>query len=169
MVRYVALLRAINVGGHGKLAMRDFQRLCQEAGFEDVRTYIASGNAVFEADGSEAFIRDALETRLHAHAGAPIGVILRTGAEMASVVARNPFRDQPPNRVMALFTDTPIPGDPLEGAKGLADEKIVSGEREMFVFYPTGMARTRLRLPAEKTGTARNMNTVATLARMSTT
>ncbi len=167
MVRYVALLRAINVGGHGKLAMADLQRLCPESGFICVRTFIASGNVVFETDGPEDLVRSALEARLHAHVGAPVGVILRTGAEMAGVVARNPFPDQPRDRVMALFTDGPLPGDVLEGAKGHKDERIVRGEREMFMFYPNGMATTRLSLPAGKIGTARNMNTVSKLADMS--
>ena len=91
-------------------------------------------------------------------------MIVRTASEIASVLARNPFADSPGNRVAALFFDGPLPADPLEGVAGAKNEQIRSGERELFVLYPEGMASTRLRIPGEKQGTARNMNTVAKLA-----
>ena len=131
-----------------------------------VRTYIASGNVVFRAAGSEGDIRRALAARLQAYAGRPIGVLVRTEGEIADVAARNPFKDAPGNRVMVLFTDSALPADPLDGLTGQRDERIALGTREMFILYPVGMADTRLRLPAGKTGTARNMNTVAKLAEM---
>ena len=166
MTAYVALLRAVNVGGTGKLPMATLVQIARDAGLERVGTYIASGNLVFESGKREADVREALAERLSARAGRPAGVLVRTAAEMAGVLARNPFPDQPANRVMALFTDEALPADPLGGATGHADERIVRGERELFVFYPGGMARTRLKLPAEVSGTARNMNTVAKLAEM---
>jgi uncharacterized protein (DUF1697 family) len=164
MTVFVALLRAVNVGGTGKLAMGTLVDLCRDAGLADVRTYIASGNAIFRADDGEAGIRAALEARLEAYAGKKVGVVVRRGQEIAETLARNPFADQPGNRVMALFTDGPLPADPLEGVTGQQGERIATGLREMFIYYPDGMASTRLRLPADRTGTARNMNTVAKLA-----
>ena len=91
---------------------------------------------------------------------------MRTAAAIAEVLARNPFPDAPPNRVMALFSDGALPADPLDGVTGLRTEQVRLGRRELFVLYPDGMAGTRLRIPIERTGTARNMNTVAKLARM---
>ena len=166
MNAYVALLRAINVGGTGKLAMTELVMLCEAAGFAQVRTYIASGNVVFASDLDEAQVRRALKEQIMAHTGKNVGVLVRTAAEMADVVARNPWRDTPANRVMALFVDAPLPVHPLDGTTGLKDEVVRLGLRELFVQYPSGMASTRLRLPAEKLGTARNMNTVARLADM---
>ncbi len=166
MSRYVALLRAVNVGGTGRLAMTDLARLCEAAGFARVRTSIASGNAVFSGDGTEDEIRVALEHRLRAHLGADVAVVVRTAAAIADALARNPFPDAPPNRVMALFSDGVLPADPLDGVTGLRTEQVRLGRRELFVLYPDGMAGTRLRIPIERTGTARNMNTVAKLARM---
>jgi uncharacterized protein (DUF1697 family) len=166
MTGYVALLRAVNVGGTGKLPMTTLTALCEAVGLTDVRTYIASGNVVFRSDRAEAEVRAALEGRLHAHAGKSVGVVVRTATEVADVLARNPFADAPGNRVMALFVDGPLPADPLEGVTGAKDEEIRLGKRELFVFYPSGMAATRLRIPSEKIGTARNMNTVAKLAEM---
>lgn len=166
MTAYVALLRAINVGGAGKLPMTALAELCLSAGFAQVKTYIASGNVVFQSDGSEAEVRSALERRLEAYMGMPSPVLVRSAAEMAQTLARNPFPHEPANRVMALFLNSALPADPLEGASGVQGEEVRLGKRELYIFYPDGMAKTRLRLPAEKTGTARNMNTVAKLAAM---
>ena len=161
---YVALLRAVNVGGTGKLPMSVLTDMCSAAGFEDVRTYIASGNVIFRSGGTEDEVRAVLEERLRDFAGKPVGVIVRTAAEMADVLSRNPFSDSPGNQVMALFVDGPLPEDPLQGVTGRANEEIRLGNRELFVLYPDGMARTKLRIPSEKLGTARNMNSVAKLA-----
>lgn len=164
MTVYVALLRAVNVGGTGKLPMARLLEFCAEAGFAQARTYIASGNVVFRSEASEAEVRDAFEARLRAYAAKPVGVLVRSAEEIANVMADNPFPNKPGNRVMALFTDAPLPAHPLDGAAGIGTEEVRLGRRELFVFYPDGMARTRLRLPSERTGTARNMNTIAKLA-----
>lgn len=166
MTGYVALLRAVNVGGTGKLPMSTLIDLCEAAGLAQVRTYIASGNVVFRSDRAEDQIRLALEDRLQAYAGKSVGVVVRTASEIADVLARSPFKDAPGNRVMALFVDGPLPADAFDGVTGARDEQICLGKRELFVLYPSGMATTRLRIPSEKTGTARNMNTVAKLAEM---
>ncbi|MTK63309.1 MAG: DUF1697 domain-containing protein [Methanobacterium sp.] len=166
MTGYVALLRAVNVGGTGKLPMATLRELCLSAGFANVATYIASGNVVFESNGTEADVRLALETRLSAYAGKAVGVIVRTVPEIAGVLSNNPFADAPANRVIALFVDGRLPSDPFDGVTGAANEQIRLGTRELFVFYPDGLAATGLRIPAGKSGTSRNMNTVARLAEM---
>ena len=88
---FVVLLRAVNVGGTGKLPMSELKRLCEKAGFRNVRTYIASGNVVAERDGSEAEAKAALEAELRAYAGKPVGVIVRTAAEMAEGGRQQPL------------------------------------------------------------------------------
>src|SRR5690606_26228494 len=103
MTVYVALLRAVNVGGTGKLPMRDLVRICGEVGFASVRTWIASGNAVFESEQSEASVKAALEDGLFRHAAKPIGVLVRTAAELAGILAANPFPDAAPNMIVAIF------------------------------------------------------------------
>jgi len=163
---YVALLRAVNVGGTGKLPMTTLTQMCETLGYEKVKTYIASGNVVFRSDESEDQIRAALEDQLRAYAGKSVGVIVRTAAAMADTLARNPFADSPGNRVLALFVDDALSADPLDGVTGIKNEQVRVGKRELFVFYPDGMADSRLRIPSQKQGTARNMNTVAKLAEM---
>jgi uncharacterized protein (DUF1697 family) len=167
MTAYVALLRAVNVGGTGKLPMAELVRICEAAGLRSVRTYIASGNVVFQSDDTAAAIRSDLEHRLAGYAKKPVGVMIRTGAEMAGVLARNPFADKPGNRTAALFLDAPASPATLDGITGQRAEQLRLGQREIYIFYGDGMAQSRLRIPAAKHGTARNMNTVAKLADMS--
>ena len=166
MAVFVSLLRAVNVGGTGKLPMSDLKRLCETAGFRNVRTYIASGNVVAERDGSEAEAKAALEVELRAYAGKPVGVIVRTGAEISNVVANNPFPDRSASRTVAIFLDHAPPSDALRDVKGQANEEVLLGAREIYVHYPDGIGRSRLRILATDDGTARNMNTVAKLAAM---
>jgi len=166
MTNYVVLLRAVNVGGTGKLPMTGLVSMCLDAGFTDPRTYIASGNVVFGSENSEAAVKAALEQRLAAYAGKPVGVLVRTSAEIIAVSDANPFPGEPGNRVAAVFLDGPPPADALEQAKGQADEIMHLGAREVYVFYPSGQGRSKLKIPAAANGTARNMNTVAKLAEM---
>jgi len=169
MNRYVALLRAVNVGGHGKLAMSALTQICQSAGFGDVRTYIASGNVVFDSDLGIAEITTALQNGLRAHTGAEVPFFLRTGAQMQQVYDANPFAGQPPNRVAAIFLDGPPPAGAADTATGARDEEIALGVSEIYVHYPSGMGTSRLKLRAGATGTARNMNTVLKLVQMAST
>ena len=166
MPTFIALLRAVNVGGTGKLPMTDLTRLCSKAGFTDVQTYIASGNIVFDSNKSAHEVKAALEASLKRYAGKPVGVAVRTGPEMAAVLEANPFREAPPNRAVAIFLDAAPPKDALDKISGQQDEKVALGRREIYVWYGDGMARSKLRIPAAAQGTARNMNTVAKLAAM---
>lgn len=166
MKTYVALLRAVNVGGTGKLPMAELRALCEEAGFADVRTYIASGNVVLRSASTARQVQEALEIALERHAGKPVGVLVRTGAEMAAVLAANPFPKAAPNRTVAIFLDQAPPADALDAASGRSDEEMALGKREIYVHYGDGMADSKLRIPAAKAGTARNLNTVAMLAGM---
>lgn len=166
MGAFVALLRAVNVGGTGKLPMSELKAMCEELGFGSVRTYIASGNVVFTNRKAEAAIKAALEKRLQAYAGKPVGVLIRSADEMAEVLADNPFPKAAPNRTVAIFLDGKPPKDALAALRGLKDEEVKLGRREIYVHYGDGMGKSKLVIPAAKAGTARNINTIATLARM---
>ena len=167
MPAYVALLRAVNVGGTGKLPMAELTAMADALGYVHARTYIASGNLLFTADASEAEVKAALETKLAAYAGKPVGVLVRTAAEMAQVLAVNPFPDAPSNSVAAIFLDRPPPPDATAAARHRVDEEIALGARELYVRYgAAGMGRSRLIIPAAREGTARNINTLAKLTAM---
>lgn len=168
MNSFIALLRAVNVGGTGKLPMEDLRALCAAAGFSDARTYIASGNVVLRGAGDEAQVKQALEAALLGYAGKPVGVLVRSAAEMSAVLADNPFADSPPERVVAIFLDDPPPADVQAHARHAHHERIALGRREIYVDYRNadGMRESKLVLPAAKAGTGRNMNSVAKLAAM---
>jgi len=166
MRSYVALLRAVNVGGTGKLPMEDLRAMCEDLGFTQVKTYIASGNVVFRSALHEAGIKAALDTKLQEYAGKKVGVLIRSAEEIADIVKANPFSAEPGNRVVGIFVDEALPQDTLAQAAGRHDEQLMLGKRAIYVFYPGGQGVSRLRIPAAVTGTARNMNTIARLAEM---
>jgi uncharacterized protein (DUF1697 family) len=166
MTQFIALLRAVNVGGTGKLPMTELKAMCEAAGFEKVKTYIASGNVVFVSPLSETAVKTALEAKLADYAGKQVPVMVRTAGEMETVAQSNPFAEAEPNRVTAIFLDAPPPSDALEQAVGQTVEVCALGAREIYVHYPSGQANTKLRIPAARDGTARNMNTVAKLVEM---
>jgi uncharacterized protein (DUF1697 family) len=166
LTRYVALLRAVNVGGTGALPMAKLKAMCVDAGFTGVETYIASGNVVFDSKAAAARVKAELEARLLAHAKKPVGVMVRTAAEMAGVLAANPFRETEPKYTYVVFLDARPPRDALDHAVGVNGEQMALGKREIFIHYANGMGRSRLRIPAAKAGTARNLNTVAKLAEL---
>ena len=111
--------------------MGDLKRLCEKAGFRKARTYIASGNVVAERDGAEAQAKAALEAELRTYAAKPIGVIVRTAAEMSEVVANNPFPYRAASRAVAIFLDRAPAHGALKGVKGQANEEIQLGAREI--------------------------------------
>ena len=163
MSAWAALLRAVNVGGNNKLPMAELKALCEGLGLGRVQTYIASGNVVFASERSEADIRGAIEAALAARYAKQLGVLVRSAAELGEVAANNPWPDRPGNRVVAIFIDGPLS---LDGVTGQRGETIMLGPRAIYVDYHAGMADTRLRIPAAKLGTARNLNTVTKLAAM---
>lgn len=166
MPTLIALLRAVNVGGTGKLPMTELKAMAAGLGLANPRTYIASGNLLVDTDLTEAEAKRLLETRLQDFAGKPVGVLVRTAAEMAAVVAGNPFAGEPGNRVVAIFLDEPPPPSALTEHRHLAGERIALGTREIYVHYPDGQGPSRLVIKAAVQGTARNMNTVAKLAEL---
>ena len=163
MTAWAALLRAVNVGGNNKLPMAELKALCEGLGLERVQTYIASGNVVFASERGEADLRRALEAAILERYAKQLGVLVRSAAELAEVVAGNPWPSRPGNRVVAIFIDGPLSFD---GITGQRDEVVKLGTRAIYVDYHDGMADTRLRIPAAKLGTARNLNTVTKLAAM---
>ena len=166
MTSYVALLRAMNVAGTGKLPMVELRRIGEQCGFANVRTFIASGNLLFESGLAEGEVQSRIEAKLEAFFGKAVPVFVRTAAELAATAAANPFDDDKPNRVMAHFIATEPVAAMLAEARDVAGERLALGPRSIIVSYGEGIGKTRLKLPAVKQGTARNMNSVAKMAAM---
>ena len=166
MNTFIALLRAINVGGTGKLAMKDLATLCEQAGGTQVRTYIQSGNVVFRTRLAERTVKRALEDALTKKLGKPARVLLRRLDAFERTLAEQPFPSAAPNRVIVMFYDRPI------GEEEVADLAAPDGEelhlcgRELHIHYPNGQGRSKLKLPSAAEATGRNLNTLRKLAEL---
>lgn len=166
MTTYVALLRAVNLGPTNKLPMAVLKAVCEGLGLSEVRTYLASGNVVFRSADKEATVKRSLEAALAEYAGKPVGVVVRTGGEMAAVLAGNPFPRMPGNKTVAIFLDEAPADNALDTVTHCVHEELRVGRREIYVYYADGIGEAKLKIPAAKQGTARNMNTIAKLAEL---
>ena len=167
MTTYIALLRAVNVGGTGKLPMADLKDLCVELGFVRIETYIASGNVVFDCDLPPQVVQAKLEKRLHAYAGRAIAAFVRTAAQIRTILKENPFPDKEPKLTYSFFLNEKPHSSALDHVRGRDGEEMRLGQREIYVHYPKGMGQSKLRIPTATLGTARNLNTVAKLVEIS--
>jgi len=163
---YAVFLRAVNVGGTGKLPMVDLKAMCENAGFLNVQTYIASGNIVLSTHEPLGYVHLELEQRLEAFVGKAVGVMVRTLPELEQVIADNPFAKKESKKSAVIFLPEKTRPEMLEESRCRSDELLSLGEREIYVYFPQGMGRSRLTLPAAKLGTTRNMNTVRKLRDM---
>ena len=166
MTAYVALLRAVNVSGTGKLPKEQLKAIGEACGFDHVRTFINSGNLLFTSDLAESSVQKRLEAKLADYFGKPWRVHVRSAAEMAEAAEQNPFTDDKPSRVMAHFIDEKPAKSMIDEARDVVGERLALGPRLIYVSYGEGIGKTRLKLPAVKQGTARNMNSVAKLAEL---
>lgn len=158
MNSYIALLRAINVGGTGKLAMARLRQLCEEAGFQNVRSYIQSGNLVLQSPLSATKVQADLEEILEKELGKSHAVFLRTPKELQQVLQANPYEE-----CQVLF----FHHKPELGTVVAPDgEEITTGLKEVYIHYPNGMGRSKLKASGLKLGTGRNLNTLRKLLEM---
>lgn len=166
MTAFAGLLRAVNVGGTGKLAMSDLRALCEKCGLTKAATYIQSGNVVFESRRSEPSVKQLLEKELTKKLGKKADVLIRTREELEALIEANPFPEAPPNRVIVLFLDQKPPRNSLDGVVSPDGEEVAASGRHLVVHYPSGLGRSKLKLPNLGTATARNLNTVRKLIDM---
>lgn len=165
MAVYVALLRAVNVTGTA-LPMADLKAIAEGLGLADVRTYIQTGNLLFRSDRPESDLAEALDAALGQRLGKPPGVMIRSAAQLRAVAQNAPFPDAPPNYVLVHFLPAPAPANALEVMAAPGGEEAKVAGAEIYVHYPQGSGRSKLKLPALKPGTSRNLNTVRKLAEL---
>jgi uncharacterized protein (DUF1697 family) len=174
----ISLLRGVNVGGHHKVKMDDLRALYESLGFEDVQTYINSGNVLFRTGGRDLVrLRKRIEDAIESACGFRSDVVLRTPADLRGVIERNPFAARPDIdgsklAIHFLAAEPSAEARKQTAAIDCAPEELHVGERELYIYYTNGMARPKLSLPAlEKTlqtlGTSRNWNTVRKLLELS--
>lgn len=177
MAVVIAMLRGVNVGGHQKVSMETLRTLCSGLGLRGVQTYIQSGNVVFHEDSGDAVaLARTLEDAIEKEFGFRVGVVVRTLAEMRKVIANNPFEaraEVEPNRLLVVFLASAPARQTREQVLGVAcaPEELHLKGREMYIYYPNGMARPTIPLARiEKmlgcASTGRNWNTVHKLLAM---
>lgn len=170
MTVHVALLRAINLGPHNKLPMKDLAAFFTAAGAEDVRTFINSGNVLFSAPAAKiAGIDKKVRAAITKKFGFDAPIVFRTGAEMTKAARSNPFATDEQVHV-TFFADAPKRKNlALLEPKRHASEKIALRGRDLFLHLPKGVGQTKLVAAfVDKTletfGTTRNLRTVTKLA-----
>ena len=164
MTAFVALIRAVNVSGTGKLPKDELKAMGEACGFGNVRTFINSGNLLFTSELAESAVKKRVEDQLARYFGKPVPAFVRDAREMAEAVKRNPFTDDKPSRVMAHFIDEEPGQAMLDDARDVRGERLALGPRLLYVSYGEGIGKSKLKLPAVKQGTARNMNSVGKIA-----
>jgi uncharacterized protein (DUF1697 family) len=180
MPTYVILLRAVNVGGTGKLPMADFQRVLTALGFEKVETYIQSGNAVVDAKGTAAKVVEAVASELEKLMGAPVGLVVRTHEQMDRIIRENPFSTEAADgsKVHVGFLAGPAAKEATTGLDRLVSQYPKRRDRyqlagdTLYLHLPDGAAETKfsgksLDKVLGVMATARNWNTVLKLHAMS--
>lgn len=149
MPQHIALLRGINVGGHHKLPMKDLRRLFEAAGARSVRTYIQSGNVVFEAPTARAQgITEEVQARIQEELGFEAPIVHRTEAELARVQDSWPFDIEgldPKLLHVGFLADKPRPAKvaALDPDRSPPDVFVVK-DKQVYLHFPNGSARSRL-------------------------
>jgi uncharacterized protein (DUF1697 family) len=180
MAIYVALLRAVNVGGR-IVKMAELTQLFEGMGFARVQTYIQSGNVLFDTDetddgSDEEELRERIESEIAAHARFPVAVVLRTPDELEQMIAHCPFADEAASSDKRLYVAALDKSPASQGIERLKadysgdDEWRVVG-RELYLLYHNGAGESKLTTAFLErrlgvTATARNWRTLTTLARM---
>jgi uncharacterized protein (DUF1697 family) len=167
---FVALLRGVNVGGKNRVPMAALAKLFTSAGCENVRTFIQSGNVVFDAKPAVfARLPDALERSFATAFGFPTPIVMRSARELAAVVAANPYKGHEDSLHVTFLAARPKPAAiaTLDPSRSPGDEFAVVG-REIFLHCPNGIGRTKLSndyfdRKLATTGTVRNWRTVTKL------
>lgn len=181
MPTYIALLRAVNLGGYGKLPMADFRKLLEGLGFKHVETYIQSGNAVFDAPGAAARVGAAIAAGLEKLMGVPVGVIIRTHEDLARIIDGNPFAAEATAdgaRVHVAFLAGPAAAGAVAALNRIVENYPTRRDRfhlagdDIYLHLPDGAAETRfsgkgLDKAIGVAATGRNWNTVLKLHAMS--
>jgi uncharacterized protein (DUF1697 family) len=172
----IALLRGINVGAATKVPMERLRAMCGALGWEDVRTYIASGNVLFRADGESQVLEGALEAALERTFGRAFPVLVRSGEEWREYASGSPFPDaeeREPNRLMIGLSKRSLAGDAVEKLreKAVAAERIVADRGALWIHFPDGAGTSKLSpslldRAAGSPLTMRNWGTVVKLGEM---
>jgi uncharacterized protein (DUF1697 family) len=170
--RQVAFLKGINVGGHRRMSMTELREVLKGLGYQGVETYLQSGNVVLESDAPPDRVAREIEEAIRKRFGVDVPVIVRTGEELAAIVARNPLAKvaHDPKRYLVTFLSAEPPPDRVRQVTAIdvSPEQVVFDGREVRSWHPNGIHRSPLAqlLTEQRLGvcaSARNWATVTSL------
>jgi uncharacterized protein (DUF1697 family) len=174
MTSYVALLRGVNVGGNNMVAMAELRAMLTALGFQDAKTLLQSGNAVFRgATKPPAKLEQLLETETRARLGIACDYHVRTAAELQTAITANPLgaeAKRDPSHLLVSFYRAPLDKAAVKAAQAAINgpEIVRCDGRHLYMFFPDGMGNSKAAGVVDKAlgvkGTARNWNTVLKLA-----
>jgi uncharacterized protein (DUF1697 family) len=173
-MHFIALLRAVNLGSHNKVAMAELRAFAEKLGFEDVKTVVQSGNLVFRTGkSSTAALEKTLETGAARHLDLQTDFLVRSAKEWQAIIAANPFpaeaKSDPGHLVMMALREAPTRQAVAELAAAIKGRETVRANgREAYFVYPDGIGNSKLTIGVIERklgtrGTARNWNTVLKL------
>ncbi|MBL4813527.1 MAG: DUF1697 domain-containing protein [Rhodobacteraceae bacterium] len=172
MKTYTALLRGINVGGGNKVPMADLRKLAEGLGWHGVKSYIASGNLVFVADGAPEALAETLRAAMTDQMGIEVPILVLPAADIRAALAACPWPDAQGNRVHVnfLFGEAALDAALYQALK-TSDKEIIMQPGRAWIHTPNGFGASKLAIKLKKviTGsdmTARNLNTLRKLAVM---
>jgi uncharacterized protein (DUF1697 family) len=174
MAVVICLLRGVNVGGHHKIRMEALRALCESLGLEAPETYVQSGNVVFNTkERNLTRLARRMEEAIERTFGFPAPVVLRSAAELRSVVARNPFAAregiEPAKLIVTFLAADPPPEARAKLLQIQANpEELRLDGRELYIYFPNGAGQSKLPVASleramRAKGTARNWNTILRL------
>ncbi|GMU79043.1 MAG: hypothetical protein AMXMBFR46_18360 [Acidimicrobiia bacterium] len=172
-MRVVALLRGVNLGGSRSLKMADLRAVVESLGHTDVETYLQSGNVVFTPKGRAS--GDQIHAAIQDATGLDTNVLIRTGEELAAVLATNPYPVEDPTKVVVTFLASAADAELTArfDAAAFAPEELTVHGTEVYLYLPFGQGRSKLtqalaklKTPGAASATTRNWRTVEALAAM---
>lgn len=175
----ISMLRGINLGPNNRIRMEALREVYTAEGMQSVQTFIQSGNVVFKTAARDmSRLSGRLEKAFEARFGFRAAAILRTLPELEQVIAESPFAGRDgiePSKLLVVFLRTELGKDTRDAVERVSGgpEEVHAREREIFIYFPEGMGRSRLFGSVDKAlggpATARNWNTVTKLAEMGST
>jgi uncharacterized protein (DUF1697 family) len=172
VARHVVLLRGINIGSRNRVSMPALREALEEAGFTGVQTYLQSGNVVLESRAKPETVRRKVEKLIADRFDLEIAVVVRTKAELAAIVKRNPHAKvaSNPKAYQVTFLEKELAAKVVRELEQAAadDERVVVAGREVYAWHPRTVARSKLwaKLAGQGLGvtaTSRNWTTVEAL------
>lgn len=170
MPTYISMLRGINVSGQKSIKMEKLKELYESLKFNDIKTYIQSGNVMFECKDSDyKSLEKKIENKIKEKIGFDVVIFIRTRNELKKVIENNPFKED--ERIYVTFLSSvpsKIPIDEINKAKGKSEKYFISS-REIYFSCPNGYGKTKLsnnffENKLKVTATTRNWNTVKVLS-----